>query len=116
MPRPEKPLNPDASPRDWFGHEVRYWRKQRGYKASTLGPLAQVSQSLLEKVEKGTATCRRDLAERLDEVLETGGVLTRAWGMVYGETENPRGETEKGVALLRGSSELGERWLMVWAG
>lgn len=98
MPRPEKPLNPDASPRDWFGHEVRYWRKQRGYKASTLGPLVQVSPSLLEKIEKGTATCRRDLAERLDEVLETGGVLTRAWGMVYGETEKPRGETEKGAS------------------
>ncbi|MGW1729343.1 helix-turn-helix domain-containing protein [Streptomyces sp. NPDC002306] len=95
MPRPEKQLDPDASPRDWFGHEARHWRKERGYTAAALGPLVQVSQSLLEKVEKGTATCRRDLAERLDEVLETGGVLTRAWGMVYGEPENRHAETEK---------------------
>ncbi|WSB84179.1 helix-turn-helix domain-containing protein [Streptomyces cellulosae] len=95
MPRPEKQLTPDASPRDWFGHEVRYWRKRRGHSASSLGPLVQASPSLIEKVEKGQASCRRDLAERLDEVLGTGGVLTRAWGMVYGEAEKRRRETEK---------------------
>ncbi|WP_335755370.1 helix-turn-helix transcriptional regulator [Streptomyces fodineus] len=95
MPRPEKQLNPDASPRDWFGSEVRYWRKIRGHSASTLGPLVQASPSLIEKIEKGQASCRRDLAESLDKVLATGGVLTRAWGMVYGEAEKRRGETEK---------------------
>jgi predicted transcriptional regulator len=95
MPRPEKQLTPDASPRDWFGHEVRYWRKMRGHSASSLGPLVQASPSLIEKVEKGQASCRRDLAERLDEVLGTGGVLTRAWGMVYCEAEKRRHETEK---------------------
>lgn len=95
MPRPEKQLTPDASPRDWFGHEVRYWRKKRGHSASSLGPSVQASPSLVEKVEKGQASCRRDLAERLDEVLMTGGVLTRAWGMVYGEAEKRRRETER---------------------
>lgn len=95
MPRPEKQLTPDASPRDWFGHELRTWRKKRGpLTHAELGAKVQVSGSLIEKIEKGTATCSKDLADRLDEVLQTGGVLTRAWGMVFGQTENGRPETE----------------------
>ncbi|MEU4659508.1 helix-turn-helix transcriptional regulator [Streptomyces sp. NPDC023723] len=95
MPRPEKQLSPEASPRDWFGHELRTWRKLRGpLTHAELGVKVQVSGSLLEKIEKGTATCSQDLARRLDEFLETGGVLTRAWGMVFGQTEKPRPETE----------------------
>lgn len=95
MPRPEKTLTPDASPRDWFGHELRTWRKKRGpLKPSELGAMVQVSGSLIEKIEKGTATCSQDLAVRLDEALDTGGVFARAWGMVFGETEENRAETE----------------------
>ncbi|MFC9546981.1 helix-turn-helix domain-containing protein [Streptomyces sp. NPDC056956] len=95
MPRPEKQLTPDASPRDWFGHELRTWRKKRSpLTHAELGVKVQVSGSLIEKIEKGTATCSKDLAERLDEVLQTGGVLTRAWGMVFGQTEKARPETE----------------------
>jgi Predicted transcriptional regulators len=81
MPRPEKQLTPDASPRDWFGYELRTWRKKRGpLTHADLAARVQVSGSLIEKIEKGTATCSKDLAERLDEVLQTGGVFTRAWG------------------------------------
>src|SRR5690606_15314955 len=69
MPRPEKQLTPDASPRDWFGHELRTWRKKRSpLTHAELGVKVQVSGSLIEKIEKGTATCSKDLAERLDEV------------------------------------------------
>ncbi|GAA4958704.1 hypothetical protein GCM10023238_26850 [Streptomyces heliomycini] len=90
MPRPEKQLTPDASPRDWFGHELRTWRKERSpLTHAELGVKVQVSGSLIEKIEKGTATCSKDLAERLDEVLQTGGVLTRAWGMVFGQRKKP---------------------------
>ncbi|MFD7136992.1 multiprotein-bridging factor 1 family protein [Streptomyces sp. NPDC059894] len=95
MPRPEKQLTPDASPRDWFGYELRTSRKKRGpLTHAELAARVQVSSSLIEKIEKGTATCSKDLAERLDEVLQTGGVLTRAWGMVFRQTEKARPETE----------------------
>ncbi|QKZ20358.1 helix-turn-helix domain-containing protein [Streptomyces chartreusis] len=95
MPRPEKQLTPDESPRDWLGAEVRYWRKERGLRTAALAALVQVSPSLLEKIEKAQANCGQELAEQLDEVLKTGGVLTRAWKMVRRQTEKRRGETER---------------------
>nr|WP_079055757.1 helix-turn-helix transcriptional regulator [Streptomyces caeruleatus] len=67
---------------------MRYWRKRcPGLRAAQLGPMVQVSPDAISKIEKGQYKCPRDLAERLDAVLETGGVLTRAWGMVFGDAE-----------------------------
>ncbi|MGW9031569.1 helix-turn-helix domain-containing protein [Streptomyces sp. NPDC055722] len=81
-------LTPDESPQHWFGAELRFWRKQRpGLHAAQLGPMVQVSPDVISKIEKGYYRCRQDLAERLDVVLETGGVLTRAWGMVFGDAD-----------------------------
>lgn len=95
MPQPEKELNPDASPQEWFGAELRYWRKrQPGLTAAKLGPMVQVSPDMISKIEKGMYRCQRDLAERLDAVLETGGVLTRAWGMVWGDADKKRGDAD----------------------
>ncbi|MEU6612139.1 helix-turn-helix transcriptional regulator, partial [Streptomyces shenzhenensis] len=62
MPQPEKELTPDASPQEWFGAELRYWRKrQPGLRAAQLGPMVQVSPAVISKIEKGTYRCRRDL-------------------------------------------------------
>ncbi|GAB2882177.1 helix-turn-helix transcriptional regulator [Streptomyces deserti] len=95
MPQPEKVLNPDGSPQEWFGAELRYWRKRRaGLSAAQLGPMVQVSPDVISKIEKGQYKCRRDLAERLDAVLETGGVLTRAWGMVFGDADKRRRDAD----------------------
>ncbi|WP_411147404.1 helix-turn-helix domain-containing protein [Streptomyces sp. A30] len=95
MPQPEKELTPDASPQEWFGAELRYWRKRKpGLRAAQLGPMVQVSPDVISKIEKGTYRCRRDLAERLDAVLETGGVLTRAWGMVFGDADKKRSDAD----------------------
>ncbi|MFI9548702.1 helix-turn-helix domain-containing protein [Streptomyces sp. NPDC052016] len=95
MPQPEKVLNPDGSPEEWFGAELRYWRKRRpGLRAAQLGPMVQVSPDVISKIEKGQYKCRRDLAERLDAVLETGGVLTRAWGMVFGDADKKRRDAD----------------------
>ncbi|WP_406431904.1 helix-turn-helix transcriptional regulator [Streptomyces sp. NBC_00631] len=95
MPQPEKELNPDASPPEWFGAELRYWRKrQPGLTAAQLGPMVQVSPSVISKIEKGVYRCSRDLAERLDVVLGTGGVLFRAWGMVFGDADKKRDDAD----------------------
>ncbi|MGO4750713.1 helix-turn-helix domain-containing protein, partial [Streptomyces sp. 2MCAF27] len=95
MPQPEKVLNPDASPQEWFGAELRYWRKRKpGLTAAQLGPMVQVSPDVISKIEKGVYRCRRDLAERLDVVLDTGGVLTRAWGMVFGHADKKRRDAD----------------------
>ncbi|MFM9582135.1 helix-turn-helix domain-containing protein [Streptomyces caniscabiei] len=95
MPQPEKELHPDASPQAWFGAELRHWRKrQPGLRAAQLGPMVQVSPDVISKIEKGSYRCRRDLAERLDDVLETGGVLTRAWGMVFGDADKRRRDAD----------------------
>ena len=54
MPQPEKALNPDASPQEWFGAELRYWRKRHpGLRAAQLGPMVQVSPDVISKIEKG---------------------------------------------------------------
>ncbi|MEI5595934.1 helix-turn-helix transcriptional regulator [Streptomyces brasiliscabiei] len=103
MPQPEKALNPDASPQEWFGAELRYWRKRHpGLRAAQLGPMVQVSPDVISKIEKGQYRCRYDLAERLDAVLETGGVLTRAWGMVFGDADKKRREAD---SARRGPAE-----------
>ncbi|WP_078625342.1 helix-turn-helix transcriptional regulator [Streptomyces iakyrus] len=115
MPQPEKELNPDASPQAWFGAELRYWRKRRpGLRAAQLGPMVQVSPDMISKIEKGQYRCPRDLAVRLDAVLETGGVLTRAWGMVFGDADNEQREADsgrqgpvEGTVQVRGGRILG---------
>jgi hypothetical protein len=115
MPQPAKELNPDGSPQEWFGAELRYWRqRQPGLRAAQLGPMVQVSPDVISKIEKGTYRCRRDLAERLDVVLETGGVLTRAWGMVFGDADKKHREADsarrgpvEGTIQVRGGRMLG---------
>lgn len=115
MPQPEKVLTPDASPKQWFGAELRYWRKRKpGLHAAQLGPMVQVSPSVISKIEKGGYRCQRELAERLDEALETGGVLLRAWGMVFGDADNecrdadiPSGTPLEGTIQVRRGRILG---------
>ncbi|MGI5142625.1 helix-turn-helix domain-containing protein [Streptomyces sp. CA-106110] len=108
MPQPEKVLTPDESPQHWFGAELRFWRKRRpGLHAAQLGPMVQVSSDVISKIEKGHYRCRRDLAERLDAVLETGGVLTRAWGMVFGDADRTRRQADSAhEGLVEGAIEV----------
>ncbi|OEV13013.1 helix-turn-helix domain-containing protein [Streptomyces nanshensis] len=93
MPQPERQLNPGESPRAWFGAELRHRRKEEGLSASALGRLVQVSGDVILDLEKARYPwCKLDLAHRLDEVLDTGGVFGRAWPMVF----NPADAEESG--------------------
>lgn len=86
MPQPEKLLNPGASPQEWFGSELRLRRKAEGLSARALGRLVQVSDDMILAIEKGQyPSCRLEVAQQLDQVLETGGVFERAWPMAFGD-------------------------------
>ncbi|MFE7483402.1 XRE family transcriptional regulator [Streptomyces sp. NPDC057552] len=88
MPQPEKVLDPRGSPEEWFGAELRVRRKAAGFKtAPPFAEKVQVSVDVILKVEKGVYRCPEDLAPKLDEVLDTGGLFTRAWAMVFGDAD-----------------------------
>ncbi|WP_330231580.1 helix-turn-helix transcriptional regulator [Nocardia sp. NBC_00508] len=67
------------SARQFFGAELRHWRLLRGMSHNQLGAISHDSGSLIGKVEKAQRRPGRDFAQRMDEALETGGVLERMW-------------------------------------
>lgn len=79
MPYPLRPLDGSRSPRHHLGAELRHWRKRARLTQSHLGNLVHVSGDLIGKIEKAERRCDEDLAARLDAILDTGGVLVRAW-------------------------------------
>lgn len=124
MPQPMKPLNPDASPEEWFGNELRQRRLKQKLSAKSLGRLVQVSDDMILAIELGKyPSCRREVACRIDEVLETEGLFERAWPMVFGrrDADKKRRNAEKrhskeagsavqvGVGRILGRDELTSR-------
>lgn len=98
MPQPMKQLDPGASPQEWFGNELRRLRLGHGLSAKDLGRLVQVSDDMILSIEKGKyPSCRRDVAQRLDDVLGSGGLLDRAWPMVFGnrDADKKRADADK---------------------
>ncbi|MEY9840562.1 XRE family transcriptional regulator [Streptacidiphilus sp. EB103A] len=96
MPQPERVLDPSRSPEAWYGNEIRLRRKAAGF--ATAGPFAkalQVSVDVILKVEKGDYRCPKDLAPKLDQVLQTGGLFTRAWAMAFGDADKRRPDADK---------------------
>ncbi|GAA2731498.1 helix-turn-helix transcriptional regulator [Actinocorallia aurantiaca] len=75
MPYPLAKLHPERSPEERFGAELRRWRVERKLKQPALAARVQVSSALISKIERGVRRCLPELAERLDEILETGGAL-----------------------------------------
>ncbi|MYR90111.1 helix-turn-helix domain-containing protein [Streptomyces sp. SID685] len=98
MPQPMKQLDPGASPQEWFGSELRRLRLEQGLSAKALGRLVQVSDDMILSIEKGKyPSCRRDVVQRLDDALGTGGLLDRAWPMVFGggDADKKRADADK---------------------
>lgn len=96
MPRPPKPLRPERSPADWFGAELRYWREHRKLTQRELAQRVWVSTSLVGRIEVAERSCPPDLARRFDEVLETGGVLSRALRLINATEGDSDTKSEKG--------------------
>lgn len=95
MPFPEKRLTPNAGPREWFGHELRQLRKARGLTQEELAKQAHSSESAIGKIEKAERPCNPELARELDRVLDTGGVLARAWQFVVAQADRSGREAYK---------------------
>ncbi|MEU1204656.1 helix-turn-helix transcriptional regulator [Nocardia sp. NPDC005825] len=79
MPQQPRELTAVESARQSFGAELRHWRKLRNLSPAKLGAITNDSGSLIEKVEKATRRPTRDFAQRMDQALDTGGVLERMW-------------------------------------
>ncbi|MEU0120553.1 helix-turn-helix transcriptional regulator [Streptomyces albidoflavus] len=97
-----KQLDPGASPREWFGSELRRLRLEQGLSAKALGRLVQVSDDMILSIEKGKyPSCRRDVVQRLDDALGTGGLLDRAWPMVFGDGDADKKPADADKASAR---------------
>lgn len=77
MAHPRRPLTPDKSPRDRFGAELRRLRDEAGLSAAQLGQLVHYSGAMIASVEKAKRWPRPHFTKAVDDVLGTGGVLTR---------------------------------------
>lgn len=95
MPFPPKPLRPERSASDWFGAEVRYWRTLRRLTQRELGQRVWASDSTIRKIETNDRHCTEQLAAQLDEVLQTGGVLRRAWKLLDAEAKTTSPKSDK---------------------
>ncbi|MGW0825080.1 helix-turn-helix domain-containing protein [Streptomyces sp. NPDC002845] len=75
-------LDPDASPLDYFGYELRRMREQAGLKQGQLGDCIFCSGSLIGQIETAHKVPTREFAERVDAALGTDGMFSRLVGLV----------------------------------
>ncbi|MGW8882366.1 helix-turn-helix domain-containing protein [Streptomyces sp. NPDC055663] len=76
MPGPKK-LDPSSSPRALLGAELRHRREGAGLSQEELGLSLFVSGSFIGQLESGTRRMQLDQAEKLDEILGSGGFFVR---------------------------------------
>ncbi|MEV0588463.1 helix-turn-helix transcriptional regulator [Nonomuraea sp. NPDC050310] len=79
---PARELDPSSSPLAFFGSELREHRMRAGLSQEQLAERLSYSLSLVCAVELAKRSPSRDFAERADQVLETGGELSRLWPLV----------------------------------
>ncbi len=84
---PLSDLTPTASPRHFFGAELRFYRLRAGLSQYALAPRVLSSAAMLGKIENATRYPTLDLAERCDVVLECGGALVRLFGLLDAHRE-----------------------------
>jgi transcriptional regulator with XRE-family HTH domain len=70
-------LTPQESALHLFGAELRRWRMKRGLSQAQLSAKTHYSSHTIGKIEIAARRPTDELARLLDDVLDTGGVLTR---------------------------------------
>lgn len=97
--------DPSSSVLAFFGAELRRLRSAVGMSQEDLGQRVVYSSSLIGMVETARRAPARDLAERCDEALGTGGALTRLWPLVSQEALpcwfQPLAELERVATSIR---------------
>lgn len=84
-----KDLDPESSPRAFFGAELRRLRLAAHLTQDELGCKIGYTSSLLGLVEHARRTPTWHLARACDEILVGGGVLCRLWGLVDRSSSGP---------------------------
>ncbi|MEU6314247.1 helix-turn-helix transcriptional regulator [Streptomyces sp. NPDC047014] len=77
-----RPIDPSASPLDYYSFELRRLREAAGFKQHELGDLIYCTGSLIGMVENGRRIPTRDFSERVDGALGTDGYFSRLVGLV----------------------------------
>jgi transcriptional regulator with XRE-family HTH domain len=77
-------LNPEKSPLHRWGYELRELRMTRGLSLRQLARKALIDHSHLGRFERAERMADDAQAERLDRVLDAGGMLIRLWERMEG--------------------------------
>ncbi|KOV91995.1 helix-turn-helix domain-containing protein [Streptomyces sp. NRRL B-3648] len=77
-----RPLDPSASPLDYFGSELRRKREEAGLTQKDLGAIVFCTGSLIGQIETTLKVPTREFAERVDAALMTDGFFSRLVGLV----------------------------------
>ncbi|GGO81899.1 helix-turn-helix domain-containing protein [Wenjunlia tyrosinilytica] len=75
-------LDPGSSPLAYYGAELRRMREDAGLTLQQLGGIVFCTGSLIGQIETARKAPTRQITERLDAALGTGGALLRLWKLV----------------------------------
>ncbi|WP_330329882.1 helix-turn-helix domain-containing protein [Streptomyces sp. NBC_00536] len=75
-------LDPDASPLDYYGAELRRLREAAGLKQTELGDIIYCTGSLVGQIETTRRIPTREFSDRVDVALGTDGQFGRLVGLV----------------------------------
>ncbi len=75
-------LDPSGSPLAYYGYELRRAREAVGLTQGQLGSIVFCTGSLIGQIETASKVPQRELSERLDAALGTGGLFSRLVGLV----------------------------------
>ncbi|MFI6946863.1 Scr1 family TA system antitoxin-like transcriptional regulator [Streptomyces sp. NPDC050422] len=78
--RPERPAESDGTAQLFraLGKQIKFLRERAGMSQRDLGLAAHCGEDLVSAVERGVRTPQPDFLERVDRVLDAGGVLVAA--------------------------------------
>jgi transcriptional regulator with XRE-family HTH domain len=87
MAHPPRNLKPYESVRDFFGAELRLFRERAGLSQDKLGKLVSYSGDQVAAIEKAQRWPNVALVRALDDVLDTGGTLSRLFPLLEAQRD-----------------------------
>ncbi len=97
MGRPQKPLPLPETAEQQFGAELRFWREATGITAEQLGGIVGRDRRTITGAETGREIPSETLVVRLEQQLQSGGLLLARYDAVLAERRNRR----RGTPILQ---------------